>query len=288
MHARTGIVVFITLLTLLLGGGCQRNDAIAFQGEDSDPNYERGKSLIRQGRSQEALSYFLKVISKRGDEAPESHLEAGLIYEAHIKDYLAAIYHFRKYIELQPNSRQADLVAKRIESSKREFARTLPAHPLEDQSVKLGFMDQLDILRRENEQLKAELSALRAGISSVPASSYRGGFDIPFQAAPAVEQEPEAQATDDSPISHAPLVVESPKPSLRPLPEPPTRPATSAGTAQQAGGRKHVIGRGDTLYSLANKYYGNRSRWRDIYQANKDQLKSEQDTLRLGMELKIP
>jgi nucleoid-associated protein YgaU len=51
--------------------------------------------------------------------------------------------------------------------------------------------------------------------------------------------------------------------------------------------RKHIVAKGDTLFSLAQKYYGDRSRWRDIYAANRDVLPSE-NSLRLGMEIKIP
>jgi nucleoid-associated protein YgaU len=47
------------------------------------------------------------------------------------------------------------------------------------------------------------------------------------------------------------------------------------------------VGKGDTLFSLAQRYYGNKSRWRDIYAANRDVMKSEGD-LRIGMEVKIP
>ncbi len=38
--------------------------------------------------------------------------------------------------------------------------------------------------------------------------------------------------------------------------------------------------------ALAQRYYGNRSRWRDIYAANRNVLPSE-SALRIGMELKI-
>ena len=54
-----------------------------------------------------------------------------------------------------------------------------------------------------------------------------------------------------------------------------------------AAARTHTVIKGDTLFSLAQRYYGNRSRWRDIYAANRDVLPSE-NALRIGMELKIP
>jgi nucleoid-associated protein YgaU len=68
----------------------------------------------------------------------------------------------------------------------------------------------------------------------------------------------------------------------------PTPPATTTTTRPTNGSYRRVtVGKGDTLFSLAQRYYGNRSRWRDIYAANRDVMKSESD-LRLGMEIKIP
>jgi len=39
--------------------------------------------------------------------------------------------------------------------------------------------------------------------------------------------------------------------------------------------------------SISQRYYGTRSKWRDIYAANRDVMKSEND-LKIGMQLKIP
>ena len=65
-------------------------------------------------------SEFLKVIQKRGlNESPESHLEVGLLYQFHFKDPIAAIFHYRKFRELKPNSPQADLVRQRIDAATR-------------------------------------------------------------------------------------------------------------------------------------------------------------------------
>jgi nucleoid-associated protein YgaU len=61
----------------------------------------------------------------------------------------------------------------------------------------------------------------------------------------------------------------------------PSRPAANASS------RRHAVAKGDTLMSLAQRYYGSRSRWRDIYAANRDVMKHEGD-LKIGVELKIP
>jgi lipopolysaccharide biosynthesis regulator YciM len=113
--------------------GCQPNENLPFASEVDEPHYRRGMQLLRSGRSQEALEAFLKVVAKRGGDAPESHLECGILYLQHIKDPVAAIYHFNKYLALRPNSPQAARTRELIETAKKEFARTLPSEPFEGQ-----------------------------------------------------------------------------------------------------------------------------------------------------------
>lgn len=52
-------------------------------------------------------------------------------------------------------------------------------------------------------------------------------------------------------------------------------------------GRTHVIRPGDTLSGLASRYLGSSARFREIYEANRDQLRSADD-VREGMTLRIP
>ncbi|MCW5547943.1 MAG: LysM peptidoglycan-binding domain-containing protein [Opitutaceae bacterium] len=270
--------LFAVLAVLLIGTGCERHDGPGLGAESDDAGYRRGQQLVKQGRKQEALAAFLKVIAQRGDAAPESHLDAGLIYLNDIKDPIAAIYHFRKYLELQPNAVQAAYVRGLVDSAKREFARTLPGNPLESQALRLDMMDQVGRLQREVEQLKAELTAARSGAPApvnrllVP-TDQTGAFQPPVN--PVVREVDAA-----SPITMAPL---SPRPAAaEPAAPPPASPPPAAETA-----RLHVVVKGDTLFSLAQRYYNDRSRWRDIYAANRDQMPNE-NALRLGMTLKIP
>jgi len=310
-------------VALLLATGCERSDVLSISSESDEPAYRDGKQLVKQGRSQEALAAFLKVIAKRGDSAPESHLEAGLLYLQEVKDPLGAIYHFRKYLELQPNSRQAPLVKQRIDVALREFAKTLPAQPLESVRDRDELVDQLGRLQRENEQLRAELATLHGGIAAptirtrgpinedapldspvTPANVATEAGDKPFITLPQPPAAGPAQAdnagptpapAEDSPVSLAPQSASTGNDSgsmvqiVRSRPTPPSQPTRVAPTkpTPPGGGRTHTVGRGDTLFSIAQKYYGSRARWRDIYNANRDQLPSEH-ALKLGMQLKLP
>jgi tetratricopeptide (TPR) repeat protein len=287
---------FLFLIALLLGPvltGCTPRAIMPYTAEVDDPEYRRGKELQRLGRNPEALASFLKVIETRGGAAAESHLDAGILYQEHIRDPIAAIYHYRKFRELRPNAKQADLVLQRIDAATREFARTLPAQPLDNQADRTDMMDAIDKLQRENLQLKEQLVAARAAtldstrqplapLASDPAGTGAGTFDFGVNG---TDGPPARTPAGPAPVGVVPIQIPAPAPTpppfvSAPAPTPTPAPAT-------ASTRRHVVAKGDTLYSLAQRYYSNRSRWRDIYAANRETMRSETD-MRIGMELKIP
>lgn len=65
------------------------------------------------------------------------------------------------------------------------------------------------------------------------------------------------------------------------------RGTTEVTTATSAKGRTHTVADGETLSSIAGKYLGSQARYQEIFQANRDQLKSAND-LKIGMKLTIP
>lgn len=260
-------------VTALVLAGCTDSDRVKTATEVDEPAYREGQALLKSGRRQEALSAFLKVIDKRGDDAPESHLSAGLIYAEHIKDPLSAIYHFRKYLALRPNGPLTLQVRQRIDAATREFARTLPAQPLENQLQRVDLVAALDRLKQENEALKQELADVKAGRNPGPVPGLENS------AAPAINFSLETMPT----VRTRPA---NPAPRIAPATQ--TPPASPAVTRQPAAGaRQHTVQPGDTLSKISQQYYGNRTRWRDIYAANRGVMKSESD-LKVGTLLKIP
>jgi tetratricopeptide (TPR) repeat protein len=285
MRARS-LMAGILLGIVALLTGCDGGAASPFAAEIDEPNYRRGKDLLRQGRNQEALDAFQKVIEKRGDDAPESHLEVAILYQQHIKDPISAIYHYRKFRQIKPTSPQSDLVRQRIDAAMREFARTLPAQPLENQLVRSDLFDSLERLQRENALLKEQLAASRAGRpvpsgipTLLPGQGGRVAQDVSDAPVSDAALEPEEGPIGRAVSDDGSLVRPSLQSAAPPTLQPPARPVPP--------GRKHVVGKGDTLFSLSQRYYGNRSRWREIYAANREVMASEND-LKIGMELRIP
>lgn len=263
-----------------LAAGCDRPTEGALTAEIDEPAYRRGKELLRQGRNQEALAAFLRVIEQRSDAA-ESHLEVGLLYQQQIRDPIAAIYHYRKFTELKPNSPQADLVRQRIAAATREFARTLPAQPLENQVMRNDLLEVVEHLKRENNELKDQLAMMRVNAALPSAAFTPAVADLAMRGQQPAPPASRASAEDSALASRGAAPAGEP----RVLREP-TRPA-AADSAAASSARRHVVEKGDTLYNLAQRYYSNQSRWRDIYAANRAQMTSEND-LKIGMQLVIP
>ncbi|WP_404425171.1 LysM peptidoglycan-binding domain-containing protein [Nibricoccus sp. IMCC34717] len=328
--SRTRLVSVVLVAVALFASACHPVDSGSLTAEVDELGYRRGKDLLRQGRNQEALAEFQKVLEKRGlANSPETHLELGLLYHQHIRDPIAAIYHYKRFRELKPNAQQADLVRQRIDAATRDFARTLPGQPLETAAGPADYADLIQRLQRENEQLRMALGAARvaAGFSPKPPVDERGNISglapeetpaLPAEdnslvtAAPAPDSHGEVPATEDAaavdagnPVAASPATdtvrpdlstgrIQFPTTAaaLAPTPRPAVANATAPAAAKPTpakGGRRHVVKAKDSLFSIARQYYGtaSASKVEEIFQANRDQLRSRTD-LKVGMELKLP
>ena len=63
--------------------------------------------------------------------------------------------------------------------------------------------------------------------------------------------------------------------------------ATTVSDSGTSGARYHTVAKGDTLFSLARKYYSDQSKWKDIYESNRTNL-ADPNKIRVGQRLLIP
>ena len=249
----------ILLVNLFGLVGCAPS-GVEVVSETDEKQYQLGQDYKNQGRMEEALSAFERVIDARRD-APESHLEAGYIYLRTLKDPINAIYHFNCYLRLQPQSSQATQVGQLIETAQKEFARQLPAQPYEGSLDRIDLMDLVQTLKQENEGLKRELIAATLRVQQLE--------NVLGQA----RRSTQTQTYDQN--GQATQIRSSASVPLQAVPTPSNAP------------RAYVIESGDTLSAISNRFYGTSSRWIDIYQANRDRLSSE-SAIRVGQEIRIP
>ncbi|MFZ5478999.1 MAG: LysM peptidoglycan-binding domain-containing protein [Myxococcota bacterium] len=181
---------------------------------------------------------------------------------------------FREYLE----------AAIRAERSRDEERRVKVA--AREESEVRSLRNETRILRSDNVRLETEAAESRqrevywkwaalgaslfgtAVIVAITILTAAGDESAPAEvvaSTAAIVEEP-VEVTAPPPVEVAPVQVTAPPIEL---------PAT----------RTHVIGEGDTLYKLAGRYYGDRSRWKEIARANDV---TEKTRLKLGQELVIP
>lgn len=226
--------------------------------ETDEKQYQLAQDYKNQGRIEEALSAFHRVIDARRDAA-ESHLEAGYIYLRTMKDPVRAIYHFDRYLQFKPQSPQAAQVRQLIETAQKEFARQLPAQPYQGDLERIDLMELVKALKQENESLKRDLVAAEKRVSQLE--------NVIGQARRVPQPQTETAA------------VRQPQPASPANRTTPPNPADVP--------RTYTVQSGDTLTTISRRFYGTPSRWLDIYQANRDRLSSE-NALRVGQEIRIP
>lgn len=146
------IAAAFAVLYILAAGGCDFGKSEVVK-ETSETHFVRGQDELRRGNVKEAMSAFLKVVEKRKD-APESHFELGRIYLDNMNDPIQAIYHFRKFLELKPNSQVSPMVRQMIETAQKKFAASLPESPFENNVRRLELEELLQKVQKENLELK--------------------------------------------------------------------------------------------------------------------------------------
>lgn len=242
-----------SLILLLLFGCGDVSDSNIVQ-ETEEKHYQRAQRLLREGREDEALNSFLKVIDRRSDAA-ESHLESGRLYQKHIGDPVTAIYHYQRFIELNPNSEEAKRVQQLIDSAKKDFAKTLAAQPFRNDIDRLDLLEILEGVRSENLELKRQLAAAQSRLSQYEAVQ----------------------------------ITSPPRSSPQPSQSTGTNVTARQGnnTTTSTTGTSYTVVSGDTLSRISSKVYGQPNRWREIFDANRDTLPNP-DALKVGQTLKIP
>jgi LysM repeat protein len=256
MSLRLTFLAWILVLSALMTG-CNPS-GVEVVSETDEKQYQLAQDYKNQGRTEEALSAFLRVIDARRD-APESHLEAGYIYLRTMKDPIRAIYHFERYLQFKPQSPQASQVRQLIETAQKEFARQLPAQPYEGNLDRIDLMELVKTLKQENDSLKRELVAAEQRVQQLE--------NVLGQARrmPTPQRQTAAARQTQSPTEESPAAT----------PDPDEVPRT------------YTVQSGDTLSTISRRFYGTPSRWIDIFQANRDRLSSE-NSLRVGQEIRIP
>ena len=242
-------------------------------------NIREGNEAVLRGEHARAVQHYEAALDGTMLSA-EAHYRLGLVYEDQLKNQVAALHHFERYLELAPQGQFAtdvkgyvDRLRLVIVSSLAE-GTVLPAR-------------EASRLKNENLELRQKLTELRKDQTTE-------------RAQPKATPVPQPELTPRLIVAATPPPLpaeETPEPEVRrAIPVAPAAPAAAqpaaavtpaAPVATPTGPRSHTVVSGDTLAKMARTYYGNTGAWPKILEANKATL-DDPRKLKPGMVLVIP
>jgi nucleoid-associated protein YgaU len=132
--------------------GCARDAGTLDERDRRDPGLQKAKALEKANDIDGAIEVYQQSLDRKPALA-RAHLELGLLYEQYKSDYLRAVYHYQRYIELRPTAEKRELIEGLIRKARINFAASLPGRSSEALKV-------IADLQKENALLKAEIAML--------------------------------------------------------------------------------------------------------------------------------
>jgi LysM repeat protein len=181
------------------------------------------------------------------EKSAKVHYDLALIYDDKLKDPVSALHHFRRYLAMSDDAGGKKEVAKFIDRLQMEMTAA---------AADSGIMTKREAVRLKNENLKLQeqIVKLQADLELARRRPVR---------------DKNGKMVDARGFS--------------------TNPATAAVEKAAVGKdtRTYVVQKGDTLASIARKFYKSSQRWKDIADANQNQLDGGVN-LKIGQTLIIP
>lgn len=148
MKGRSLLAVILLFPGLLLGG-CSRQAGVRDRRDEEHPLMRKALAAKRANDIDRAISAFQAALEKRSNLA-RAHLELGLLYDEHQRDYLRAVYHYERYLEMRPDAGKRQYIESMIQIARISYAASFPDHSSEA-------IRRVRHLEQENRTLRAAL-----------------------------------------------------------------------------------------------------------------------------------
>ncbi len=264
------ISLFFSAITCcLLISGCDssaRRDA----ADERNPQVQKGLEQAQLKHWGEAIRQFESALTRNANLA-RPNLELALIYHQQKKNYVRAIYHYECYLEKRPTSEKRQLLLGWIGQARISFVAEI------GQSTG-GVSEELVRLTRENNLLRAQLK--RQGGTGPAVTKTKTLITEP----PAGARQAKADPSVKPPIAPQPSVAQK---TAKRHPTPVNAKSIERIQIPAPATTTYTVQPGDTLTRIAKIVSGDGRRWKEIYAANMDKMKNEND-LKAGQTIIIP
>ena len=231
----------------LLLAGCGQKSGAQLDTADEKDAHVRKGLEQVSQKNWDAAIGQFETALSKKPELGRPDLELAMIYHQHEKNYARAIYHYERYLEKRPLTEKRALIQDWIRQAKISLAG--------ETGISGGDVsEELVRLTRENNMLRKQLETAGGG----------------------------APAT----VANVRTILTQP-PAVRPAPAPAAVPVSAKAVEPVKAARTYQVRPGDTLGRIAGSVYGDTGKWKKIYDANRDKMKSETD-IKVGQTLTIP
>ncbi len=314
-HAR--LVMLLLAVLMLPVAGCRRAGLLD-EKERSNRILAKASEMVDLGDYEAAVSLFRKALDTYPAMA-RPHLDLALLLHDRQKDYIRAIYHYKRYLELRPGTEKDDMIRARMKQAERAFvASRVTVHGADGASA-MQLLEENGTLRARLESMETTLAAQEKELLALREAERRrlrdqvitGGTTVTGAAPVVVLEAPRNEVEPIERPVRQPVAVSAVEPVRPPVPvatvvrpvaqEPPVETAfipslpitsnakeSSNAFDEAAIQRTYTVQRGDSLSRIAFKVYGDATRWRGIQEANRAVLGNDSVNVRVGQLLIIP
>ena len=177
----------LCMATLMLCG-CNKDTQGLDEKEEHNPLVKQGYDYMEIKDWNKAETAFKQALENNPGMA-RPHLDLALIYQQYKVNYIHAIYHYDRYLELRPDAEKAVMIRER----KAKVEEALAVHYI-NQSIEVKQLgSQYNRVQQENAELKRQLAALRKSTPVTAATQPKTGArksvteTVPKAAVPAGE-----------------------------------------------------------------------------------------------------
>ena len=271
--------IFFLLALLAVSSGCRPSVTEREARERNQPLFQQAITAEHEGNLDLALKLYGDTLMAN-PTAASAHFHLAILLQEHAHDYLAAVYHYGRYLELQPGSEKEELAQERVTAAEQRLTHQLVRkHGETVGALQANLFAELEEVRAKGARLETENAALTRENTGLQAKLKASEGEVErlknlynnlLKSTPSPTQPPRRVEVPALDTTKPP-----PKPAIPTLAIPPTLPA------------KHTVQAGETLYRISEKYYNTPTKWTVVRDANLEILGAE-GNLRAGQVLTIP
>ena len=267
-------ILILSAAAALMLAGC--NDYVG--KEKSHPLFVKAEREMKAQEYKEAArcyEEFLLICPK----SSLTHQELGNLYSDYLNEPLKAVYHYRKWMEMNPNDKTnfedvrllADTAQKNLFKNLKEEYKELDTNPQQETELRqlreqlIRTQETLKQTEEQNQQMKDRLLAIKSEREKLNAQTIA-----------------QNRRNQTAPAASNPTPAAGKAGNTTPAANPSVSASAGNGAAQT-----YTVQPGDSLSKISRKFYGASRHYQLIAEANKGKLGPKLQ-LRVGQVLVIP